>query len=196
MLITRSLLLVGSLASLLLAPMLIGGCGSTQPAQQATADAKAAVPCAPDDEGCRSAAIAHDHIGAIKADVSAESVVASFGEPEKMGESWEEGATGMWVQDWHWPARGIEIAMGSTRKDGAQSVYNYTVSAPFAGTTTRGIGIGATEAEVTKAYAGLADPSFTTGGKIFIAGSVYGGVFFNFDEGGRVESIFIGAGAE
>ena len=75
------------------------------------------------------------------------------------------------------------------------------IAAPSTLRTSRGIGVGATRAEVEAAYRDALgkgrepnEPDATTE-QLLIVGSVYGGTFFRF-EGGKLVSIFVGAGAE
>ena len=104
----------------------------------------------------------------------------------------EEGATGEWVALNSWPKAGIAIVFSSNTAGGPQTARGLIVRAPFSGRTDRGVGIGSTEAEVQAAYAGTLDPRPDG----VVAGSVYGGVFFDFDGQRRVSRIFVGPGAE
>jgi hypothetical protein len=105
------------------------------------------------------------------------------------------GADGEYHQEWKYSAAGISLGMVSEKKGGPKSIERITIISPSKLKTQRGIGIGSTEAEVAKAYGRFrnAEDSEDFGG--FIAGSIYGGVMFNFDRG-RVSRIFIGAAAE
>lgn len=110
--------------------------------------------------------------------------------PEKL---W--GADGQYHQEWKYPAAGITLGLVSEKKGGPKSIERITVTSPSKLQTQRGIGIGSTEAEVAKAYGPFhnAEDSGHFGG--FIAGSVFGGVMFKFQQG-KVSRIFIGAAAE
>ena len=70
-----------------------------------------------------------------------------------------------------------------------------TVPAPSTLKTLRGIGIGSAEKDVTSAYGELRDDEMSVAGESFVAGSVYGGVIFDFRDG-KVSRIFLGAAAE
>ncbi|NJN78727.1 MAG: hypothetical protein HC803_10725 [Saprospiraceae bacterium] len=60
--------------------------------------------------------------------------------------------------------------------------------------TARNIGIGSTYDEVLQAYnAEISTPENTS---TLIAGTIYGGIIFQFSEENKVNNIFIGAGAE
>lgn len=106
-----------------------------------------------------------------------------------------EGATGEYVQMWKYPECGIELKMSSSRKGGAKAVESIYVRSPSGLETSRGIRIGSTEAEVMKAYGRYRDNEMGENGKEFVAGSIYGGMIFQF-KNGRVTEIFLGAAAE
>jgi hypothetical protein len=105
------------------------------------------------------------------------------------------GADGQYHQAWQYPAAGITLGMVSEKKGGPKSVERITVTSPSTLATSKGIRIGSTEAEVNAAYGRYrnAEDSKQFGG--LIAGSVFGGVMFNFEQG-KVSRIFIGAAAE
>jgi hypothetical protein len=117
--------------------------------------------------------------------------------PDKPTRGPEElmGADGLYHQEWKYAAAGITLGMDSKKKGGLKTVDSITLSSPSKLQTQRGIGIGSTEAEVAKAYGQFrnAEDEQAFGG--FVAGSVFGGVMFNFEQG-KVSRIFIGAAAE
>lgn len=116
-------------------------------------------------------------------------------QPQKDRETFEE-ATGEYVQTWRFPECGIELKMGSIRKGGGKVVRSIVVVSPSQLRTGRGVRIGSTEAEVIEAYGRFRDPEYDTENKeVFVAGSVYDGLMFDFKEG-RVTRIFLGAAAE
>ena len=124
-----------------------------------------------------------------------EDIVRLLGKPESKGkdENWE--AIGQWVQDWNYPAQGLKLYMASGKRGGAKTLLNLSASTGCTLTTARGIGIGSSEAAVRKAYAALEEKSEGKRGESFVAGSIYGGVIFQF-KAGKVSEIFIGAAAE
>ena len=81
---------------------------------------------------------------------------------------------------------------------GGQSITAINVKAPATFKTRLGIGIGSSRKEVLGAYGKLRDPEFPSGDneEVFLAGSIYGGVFFTFNKKDQVSEIFAGAGAE
>lgn len=106
-----------------------------------------------------------------------------------------EEATGSYIQTWDFAGMGIELSMGTYEAGGAKEVYSIDLTSPSTFKTARSIGIDSTEAEVEKAYADEKNVAGSRPGELFVAGSIYGGLLFNFTDG-KVSSIFIGAAAE
>lgn len=136
-----------------------------------------------------------DSLGGVKIGQGEATVIQVLGKPGSRGKDvlWE--AIGAWVQEWRFPGQGVTLAMGSEKKGGAKKVLTITAEGPCTLATSRGIRIGSTEGEVAKAYRALRNKEASEAGKVFVAGSIYGGVIFDF-KGGKVERIFIGAAAE
>lgn len=133
-------------------------------------------------------------IGDLRLGMKAAEVVALMGEPSKKSGIDEEGATGDFVQSWDYPSKGLGIGMAAPSAKGPWSLSNLTANADCPMPGPWGLKIGSTRAEVEKIYGKAFDPDFTDADQ-FVAGSVYGGVFYGFTDG-KVSSIFIGAGAE
>ena len=136
-----------------------------------------------------------DAFGELKTGLTDKDVVAKLGEPERKDGREEEGATGDIVDLWYYPKKGIVLTMSSQTMTSAQSVSGITIKAPCAFKTKLGIGVGSTRADVLAAYGAFKDPEFPAGPEQFIAGSVYGGMFFDFTKE-QVVSMFMGVGAE
>ena len=136
-----------------------------------------------------------ESLDGLTLDMKSASLTKLLGKPEKTGkeENWE--AIGEWVQRWSWPKLGITAQMSSKEKGGAKTLLAVTLTAPSERATRKGIRIGSTEAEVTKAYGALRDKETSEAGKTFVAGSPYGGLTFTFSKG-KVSEIFLGAAAE
>ena len=131
--------------------------------------------------------------GEIKIKLSAEMTVKIIGEAEKRSKMIEWGADAEYHQSWYYPKQGIELdIIGKDRAH--QSVNMITVKSPCSLKTKRWIGIGSSIKEVREAYKKAIDPVFSSYYSI-VAGSIYGGMIFNFKKG-KVTSIFIGAAAE
>jgi hypothetical protein len=108
-------------------------------------------------------------------------------------EKWE--ADGEYHQEWHYPASGITLGMAAPKKGGPQSLWSITIASPSTLQTQRGIRIGSPEAEVVKAYGRFRNAEESRPGELLVAGSIFGGVMFDFQQG-RVSRIFVGAAAE
>ena len=137
----------------------------------------------------------NETLGKLKLGQKAAEVTVLLGKADSKGKDIEWGATGEWVQEWRFKSQGLSVNMASETKGGAKTVLSITATAPSKLATARGIKIGSSIAEVTKAYGDVRDDEQSDPGKSFVAGSVYGGVIFSF-AGGKVSQIFIGAAAE
>lgn len=104
------------------------------------------------------------------------------------------GADGAYHQKWKYADCGIVLSMVSEQKGGSKSIESITLKNPSRLSTKRGIRIGSSEKAVMKAYKAEWDRESAKPG-FFVAGSVYGGLIFQF-ENGKVIQIFLGAAAE
>lgn len=103
-------------------------------------------------------------------------------------------ADGLYHQEWKYTECGLTFDMTSKDKNGTKSIESITLTTPSKLTTRYGIGIGSTEEEVHKIYKDFWNKVHSSE-NIFVAGSIYGGVIFTF-ENGKVVNIFLGAAAE
>jgi len=137
-----------------------------------------------------------EKLGALKLDLSATEVLAVLGEPAARGRDEEWEADSDFHQEWKWPALGLTLDMVSHKRREVKKVGSIRAVAPSTLQTARGIAVGSTRAEVLRHYGKLRDPEFPVDEQEhFIAGSIYGGLMFDF-EAGKVSSIFLGAAAE
>ncbi len=188
------------------------GTQDTQPKPEPKPEPKPAAPTAP--VGVSDAAVALDRVdpktllgddgtynyskdafGELSTGLADKDVIAKLGEPKSKDGREEEGATGDIVDLWHYPQQGIVLTMYSQTMTSAQSISGITIEPPCAFKTKLGVGIGSKRADVLAAYGAFEDPEFPAEPAKFIAGSVYGGTFFDFEKD-EVVSIFMGAGAE
>jgi hypothetical protein len=110
-------------------------------------------------------------------------------EPEQFSQ-----VDGAYHQEWKYADCGVVLVMVSDRQNAAKSIYSISTSSPSRLSTKRGIRIGSTKTAVIKAYKSewnRGDGSSES----FVAGSIYGGLIFQF-ENGKVSQIFLGAAAE
>jgi len=136
-----------------------------------------------------------ESLGNLKLGQEKDAVSKFLGKPASKGEEVHWEAIGAWVQDWEFPQHGLTLAMSSEKKGGSKIIFSILAETPCKLATSRGIAIGSTEADVTKAYRDVRNKEASTPGKLFVAGSVYGGTIFNLKDG-KVVQIFIGAAAE
>lgn len=104
------------------------------------------------------------------------------------------GADGSYHQEWKYVDCGITFSMVSKKKGDPKSIESITLVNPSILSTKRGIRIGSTEQEVMKAYKTHWNRE-DSNSRFFVAGSIYGGLMFDF-ENGKVSRIFLGSAAE
>ncbi len=136
-----------------------------------------------------------DSLGSLELGQKAAAVTKALGKPASKGkdEHWE--AIGQWVQEWYFPEQGLTLAMSSEKRGGAKTILNISAEAPCELATSRGIKIGSPATDLAKAYRKEQNKEAGEPGKLFVAGSIYGGSMFHL-EAGKVAQIFIGAAAE
>ena len=105
------------------------------------------------------------------------------------------GADGAYHQKWEYVDCGITLSMVSEKKGASKSIESISLVSPSTLSTKRGIRIGSTEQEVMKAYKSQWNREDSKHFGSFVAGSIYGGVMFDF-ENDKVSRIFLGAAAE
>ncbi len=136
-----------------------------------------------------------EQIGKLHLGLSAKEVRQIIpGQPTRGAEKWW-GADGQYHQEWQYTDGGITLGMVAKKKGGLTSIESITITGPSILQTQRGIRIGSTEAEVIKAYGRFQNAEDSKPGELFVAGSIFGGVMFDFQQG-KVHRIFIGAAAE
>ncbi len=104
------------------------------------------------------------------------------------------GADGAYHQKWKYANCGITLGMVSEKKGATKSIESITISNPSRLSTQRGIRIGNSKKAVVKAYKSEWNRE-SNESESFVAGSIYGGLIFQF-QNGKVSRIFLGAAAE
>ena len=137
---------------------------------------------------------ATEHLGALRLKLPEAEAKQAVSCPMTPGKEQKWEADGAWHQEWHF-ACGVDLGMVSDKKGGKKTVQTIKVSGASALKTSRGVGLGASEQEVSKAYAKEFSKDESKMPDLFVAGSLYGGVMFTFKEH-RVSEIFVGAAAE
>lgn len=143
----------------------------------------------------KAGALENETLGQLKLGRKAAEIVKALGQPESKGKEVHWEATGDWVQEWNYPAKGLTLQMASARKGAAKTVLSFTAEEGSKLATGRGIKIGSTLGEVRKAYGKFENKEDSQAGETFVAGSIYGGIIFHLKDG-KVSSIFFGAAAE
>jgi hypothetical protein len=147
------------------------------------------------DETATEAMLRAESLGGLRLGLPEKGVLKLLGPPAKRGELVFQEADGNYVQDWHYPDKGIELLMSAgEKKSGAKTIANITASAPCTLATRKGIKIGDAESAARKAYAKHVDRE-TSAEHGIVVGSIYGGIIFDFTKG-KVSRIFFGAAAE
>ncbi len=135
-----------------------------------------------------------EQIGKLHLGLSAQAVKQIIPGKPVLGPDQLMGADGLYHQKWKYPQAGISLDMTSEKQGGPKSIESITVTSPSTLKTQRGIGIGNPAAAVAKAYGPFQNKEDSTPER-FVAGSIFGGVIFTFQQG-KVSGIFIGAAAE
>ncbi|MBU1238486.1 hypothetical protein KKF84_04100 [Myxococcota bacterium] len=136
--------------------------------------------------------VTRELLGTLRLDMTADAIVALMGQPETKSTPREEAATGYILSEWKWTKKGVSASLDSSGK--TTKVTFLSVSAPFTGTTTCGIGIGSTVEAMKKIYDKYFDRDFTKEGN-YVVGSIYGGLAFTSKDN-RINQISMGAFAE
>lgn len=136
-----------------------------------------------------------ERIGALRIGLSEGEVIKRIHCILKRGpeELWD--ADGAYHQKWEYVGCGITLGMVSEKKGTPKLVESILLVNPGILKTKRGIRIGSTAQEVMKAYKSQWNREDSTIFGCFVAGSIYGGILFNF-ENGKVSRIYLGAAAE
>lgn len=113
----------------------------------------------------------------------------------------EKGEPTLWagigeiIQEWNYSDCGIKLQLSSPDNDTPQTISSIKVTAPSEFKTSRGITLGSDFSQVLQAYSEFADEADNQTGETFMAGSIYGGLIMQLEDG-LVTSLFLGAGAE
>jgi len=136
-----------------------------------------------------------ERIGELRINLSEQEVKKKIHCSLKLGPEKLWGADGAYHQTWDYTGCGIRLGMVSEKKGAPKSIESITLVSPGNLSTKRGIRIGSTEQKVMDAYKPYWNKEDSKSFNIFVAGSVYGGLMFNF-QNGKVSRIFLGAAAE
>lgn len=113
----------------------------------------------------------------------------------------EKGEPVLWagigeiIQEWHYQDCGVKLQLSTVGPETPQIISSIMVREPSEFETAQGIQVGSSEEDVMIAYADYLDADNSVPGDTLVAGSIYGGIIFTLKDD-RVDSIFLGAGAE
>ena len=107
-------------------------------------------------------------------------------------ELWE--ADGLYHQSWEYADCGVIFDMTSGEKNATKVIESITLVSPSTLTTPKGIGIGSSEKEVMDTYKSRWNKGESRE-DLFVVDSIFGGILFRLKDG-KVEDVFVGAGAE
>ena len=136
-----------------------------------------------------------ESLGGLRINLPEKDVLRLLDQPAKRGKLVFQAADGNYVQEWHYPEKGIDLSMSGEKKTGPKRIVSITASAPCTLATRKGIKIGSAENAVRKAYGMFVDRNAPAEPGTYVLGSIYGGIIFNFEKG-KVSRIFFGAAAE
>ncbi|WP_295385184.1 hypothetical protein [uncultured Thiodictyon sp.] len=136
-----------------------------------------------------------EQIGGLRYGQSEAAFKKEIGCKPKRGPDEFAAADGAWHQDWEYPDCGVSLGTVSDKKGGIKTIDTIAVSRPNAMTTKRGIKIGSPKAAVVTAYKANQNRDLSESVDGFAVGSEGGMLVFRFADG-RVDSIFLGVGAE
>ena len=131
-------------------------------------------------------------VGQLQLGLSDKSTIKSTGIPDYKSAITRWEADGMYHQDWTYDS-GIDLNMASSDSL-KMEIFSLRFFAPCKLKTSRTIGIGSSMEDVKAAYKDVLSENHHEEQSL-IAGSVYGGIIFSF-ENGKLSSVFIGAAAE
>jgi hypothetical protein len=139
--------------------------------------------------------MARETLGDLKLEMTEKALIKVLGEPKTKGKEIKWEAIDLFVQQWEYPALGLELQMAAQKQKAPKTILMIRAKSPCKLLTLHGLGIGHSEADVIKAYKAFEDKENSKRGETFVAGSIYGGVIFTFSKG-KVSEIFFGAAAE
>ena len=136
-----------------------------------------------------------ERLGEFKIGSSAARILEILGNPQTKSKNVFSEADGLYRQSWYYPKQGIIFQMVMENKNDTPKVASIKLTLPSKLKTNRGIKIGDSYDKVVRLYGQYKDQENSVPFKRFVAGSIYGGLMFSF-QNGRVVEIFLGAAAE
>lgn len=136
-----------------------------------------------------------ESLGGLRCGLAEEAVVRLLGKPERRGKVMLQEADGNYVQQWEYPAKGIELTMSSgPKKTGPKTIFAVIASSGCTLATQRGIRIGSAESAVRKAYGAFEDKERKASTELVVSAN-NGELWFSF-KAGKVDRIALSPGPE
>ena len=136
-----------------------------------------------------------ESLGGLRCGSAEEAVVKLLGKPEQRGKVMLQEADGNYVQQWDYPAKGIELTMSSgAKKSGTKTIFAIIASSGCTLATQKGIKIGSAENAVRKAYGAFEDRERKGAGELVVSVN-NGEMWFSFKDG-KVDRMAYGPGPE
>ena len=136
-----------------------------------------------------------ERLGEFKIGSSAVRILEFLSNPQTKSKNIFSEADGLYRQSWYYPKQGVIFEMVAENNKDKPKVAAIKISSPSKFKTDRSIKIGDSYDKVVRVYGRYKDKEHSVPFKRFVAGSVYGGLIFSF-QNGRVVEIFLGAAAE
>lgn len=146
-----------------------------------------------DYESIGSALMETESIGLIKIGSTDKEAAKFLGDSCEKSKPEIYGADGLMHCEWRYIKSGVTLGLVQNEKK--YNICSISISKPCDLKTARGIGIGTQRKDVLKAYEQEINPEASGENSQITAGSVYGGIIFDFEKD-IVSGIFIGAAAE
>ena len=141
----------------------------------------------PDAEPDPMSILDTETIGGLKIGADEKAIIAVLGAPKHKDKAEQEGATMDYVSDWTWPTASINMVSDTGKPPWKARLISIGKTSTLE--TTQHIHLGSTLADVEKAYKRSEEGDHKP--DQFLAGSIYGGVLFEFTKG-RVVAISMG----
>jgi hypothetical protein len=111
-------------------------------------------PVASAEEQGMYAVLHGEALGGLRINLPEKDVLRLLGQPARRGKLVFQEADNSYVQDWHYPEKGIDLSMSAgEKKTGPKTIVTITAFAPCTLATRKGIKIGSAESAVRKASA-------------------------------------------
>lgn len=165
----------------------VASAGATEARPRASAAASAAAVVA-------APGAAAERLGGVAPGADEATLIQAFGAPLKKSTPQLAQATGEFQTSWTFKD-GVSAMLSGTTAKGPFHADLVIVAAPSKLRTAAGIGLGATRAEVERAYGPAIDREISSPERI-VVGELFGGLKLELDKAGKVRSLSLGSDGE